>query len=250
MYSDPVSQFYDGIVPAYEHYVELSKKKENPRALLLNTAIDVTGKLFHFREELQPLFPSTAFRRADVAMMCPDFDWVGDVFNSTKHKELDRKGRIIKDKSHIDETIVWTYFPYEEVLPPKRFYSTVQIRILITPLPKKGKVRDLLEISTNVINFWSDFLVAKGLTTIHKNFRYDGDDIVPEGLADASSGTFRPKADGILKWSMIARYYEPETKTFERWGFSKNGELLMVKIAENAPNAKIVGYATPDTSQN
>lgn len=237
-----LTHFFDNVVPAFEYYVELSKQKGNKKALLMNAALDVAGKLFHFRDKLEPMFAPKTLRRTDVAKLCPDFDWLGDVFNAAKHTDITRPDRIIKDISQVEETIVWTYFPFEgEEIYPRKFYSTVQTRILVNPLPGKGSIRDLLEVCTSVLNFWAQFLKDHGFSHSFSSFRYEGDDIIPESQQDKSSGSFYAGYDGVAKVVMIARYYEPKEGKFKRWGYTDDGRMNSVEIDERAPNAKVYG---------
>lgn len=248
MFTDPVSQFFEGVVPAYEQYIKLSKKKDNNKFILMGAAILAADMLFHYREALIPLYPPKALTRAEVSKFY-DYDLIGDVFNATKHDTLTQKrGEIlISNRKAIEETIVCTYFPFEgETTYPREFYGVKQTRILV--YPTRGGVRDLLEIATNVINYWADFLVKEGLTDKHINFRYEGDDILSHRQAleiGNSSSPVHARIGGDVGWVMIARYYEPQTKTFNRWGFTKKGELGSFQIKENAPNAKLYGYFKP-----
>lgn len=179
-----------------------------------------------------------------------DYDLIGDIFNAHKHGKLEpsrKKGELlITGREAIEETIVNTYFHHEGTTNPRIFYSVMQTRVLVYPI--KGGVRDLLDIATNVINYWSDFLVNYGLTKHHIKFRYEGDDLIsPEQALEIGnkSNPVPVRIDGDVGWVMIARYLEPLTGTFHRWGFVDKGKLLSVKIDENAPNAKLYGYYKP-----
>lgn len=248
MFTDPVSQFFEGVVPAYEQYVELSKKKDNKKFVLAGAAILAADMLFHYREALIPLLPHRALTRTEVSKFY-DYDLIGDVFNATKHGTLtQKKGEIlIANRKDIEEIIVNTHFPFEgETTYPRKFYGVMQTRVLV--YPTKGGVRDLLEVATNVINYWADFLVKEGLTDKHINFRYEGDDILSHQQALEISNRSAPVAvrvGGDVSWVMIARYYEPQTKTFNRWGFNEKGEVVATQIKEDAPNAKLYGYYKP-----
>ena len=178
----------------------------------------------------------------------PDYCLIVDVFDASKHVKLDqsqkrkKRERLIVSRSQIEETIVNTHFPVDgETVYPRRFYGVMQLRILIYPTKMKGRMRDLLEVATNVVNFWADFPLTKRLTTNRLNATYEGDDFInqEEALEITNSHTIDVRADGGSKWVTIARYYEPDTNLFNRWGYNKEGELVAVKIPDDAPNAKL-----------
>ena len=251
MLTDPVSHFLEEVVPAYERYVELSNRKELKKFELMGAAILAAGLLFHYREAIKPLLPHKKLTRNEVSKFY-DYDLLGDVFNASKHGTLTQKGReaLVSGKNAIEQTIVNTYFPFDGEETPRNFYGVMQYRILI--YPNKGGVRDLLEVETNVINYWSDFLIKEGLTDKRFTFRYAGDDVLSHDDAlriGNSSSPIPVRVDGAVKWVMIARYYEPKTKSFNRWGFDNTGKLIPIPIKEDAPNAKLYGYFNPKNTK-
>lgn len=247
MITDPVSLFFEEVVPAYENFVGVSKKKDNKKFVLMGAAMQAADRLFHFREALVPVLPHKNLTRSEMNKFY-DYDLLGDVFNAHKHGHLDpkrKKGEVLLAKREdIEETLVSTYFLKDgEPTTPRNFFGVVQNRILV--YPKKGGVRDFLEVATNVINCWSDFLITEGLTDKFIKFRYEGDDILTQEQAaeiGVNSNPIPVRVDGSVRWAMIARYYEPQTMTFNRWGFNDKGHLVAVQIPENAPNAKLYGY--------
>lgn len=249
--SDPISQFLDIVVPAYENYVEISKAKEHKKAALLNAAIQAANMLSHYRDTLNEYkleLGIPILTESELSKICPDYCLIVDVFDAYKHVKLDqdkkrkKRERLIIHRSQIVETVVNTLFPFDgETVYPRKFYGVMQRRILVYPTKMNGGVRDLLEIATNVVNFWADFLLTKGLTKEHLSFRYEGDDIITheKALENTNGMTIDKKADGKSYFTMIARYYEPDTNSFNRWGFSEDGKLIAVKITDDAPNSRI-----------
>lgn len=248
MFTDPVAHFFEGVVPAYEQYVELSRTKNNKKFALTGAAILAADMLFHYREALNPLLNNKTLTRSEVSKFY-DYDLLGDVFNAFKHGVITQKKSkiLVSNRNSIQETYVWTFFPFEgETTYPRNFYSVIQARVLV--YPTVGSPRDLLEIQTNVINYWSDFLFNEGLSDKHLTFRYEGDDILSHQQTleiGSSTGNVPVRASGDVGLSLIARYYEPRTNTFNRWGFNTKGELLAIPIEEDAPNAVLHYYYKP-----
>ena len=244
---NPEIHLYDAVIPAYENYVDVSNKEELKKFMLMNAGLHSASLLFHFREVLEPYFQPKELNTDVVGEMCSDYQWVRDVTNAFKHTKVNRQNPILRDRTAIEETIVQTYFPFpNSIVYPRRFYSFSQTRIMITPL--KGEMRDLLEITTNVLNFWTQFLIDHSFSKIQRFFRYDGDDIFsPEDAqTNRRSTNIHLSTDGIIRCAIIARYYEPSTKTFGRWGFTDDGLLVSKPIKYNAPNAKIYGFLKPE----
>lgn len=52
MFPDVISRFFEGVLPAYEHYVGVSKKKDNKKFVLTNAAMMAADMLYHYREAL------------------------------------------------------------------------------------------------------------------------------------------------------------------------------------------------------
>ena len=236
----PIFQFYDAVIPAYEHYVELSKAEELKKFQLMNAAQQTASLLFHFRETIVPFFEPNQFTRQIVGKMFADYDWVGDVTNAFKHTTINRKNPVFQDRSAIEETIVQTFFPNPDTpVYPRNFYGYMSTQILITPT--KGEPRDLLEICTNVVIFWASFLVKQSWTKKECNYRYEGNDVLSPEQAKLKklSSNVHVGVDTVIRCAMIARYFEPDTGKFGRWSFDETGKMLAVPVAYNAPNAKL-----------
>lgn len=248
MFIDPISHFFEAVIPAYEQYVELSKMKDYKKFALMGAAMQAANMLFHYRELVEPLCPAKTLTRNEVSKFY-DYDLIGDVCNASKHGTLtQKKGELlIISNKDIEQTIVNTHFFFGKSSEGARtFHGVMQNRILVYPIA--GGVRDLLEVATNVINYWADFLVDKGFTDKHIKFRYEGDNVLTYEQVLEIGNTSNPvpaTVDGEAKWVMIARYYEPLTKSFNRWGFDFTDaecKLVAIQISEDAPNSKAYGY--------
>lgn len=170
MFVDHIAQFYEGVIPAYEAYNRASKEIKGGAHLIKGAAIQAANVLFHYREALVPLFPKDKFTRKEVAKLSSEFDLLGDVFNSTKHKELIRSGKLIEDSSSVYESVVCSILINDQ--QKHRIWS--QWWILVKTI--EGEERDLLEISTNVINFWVDLLYDHKMINSKPFFRYENND--------------------------------------------------------------------------
>ncbi|GAB3882851.1 hypothetical protein [Spirosoma agri] len=204
MFSDHIDYYYQAVKPNFEEYFELSKTiNEVGGNQLPDAAMKSAGSLFHFRDHLLSLY-GDSFSRKYVASLCSDFDIVGDVYNSTKHKEISRKERLIQGSTSILKGFFVSRFKDEMGI-----YQVHRPAVLIKPL--KGKEFDFLKPVTNVYNFWTKFMYDKGLLEKVDYYTFEGDSpvsrqSVPKSLDGMKTEMPRyKKAEDLL---LIIRTYD------------------------------------------
>lgn len=123
-------------------------------------------------------------KHENIESACPDWGLIRDISNAEKHFILDNPpGKYIKDITDVQEAMVHDIF----LMPNDQHYIRYHIRVMV--LLKDYKIRDLLDVATNVLNFWGNFLLSKGAIKNYENFRYKGDDFLTEEQAEAMSDT-------------------------------------------------------------
>ncbi|GAB3882859.1 hypothetical protein [Spirosoma agri] len=247
MYKDAVNHYFNEVMPAYEQYVKLATNEIKSKLMLISLARQSSYLLFNFREQLIPPYKKEEFDRNYIASLCPDYHWIGDVANAFKHRSIGRKDRIIDDVSQIEETLVRTCFIPEDATPANPYYSIIDRRVLVVPTDIALPIRDLLEIQTNVINFWSDFLVSENLTKERFIYKYRGDRVLTSQQADQIelNALIPVSPDGYASWTEITQFYDPVSKSFKRWGYSQYGIVIPEEISERAANAKFYYRIAP-----
>jgi hypothetical protein len=229
---NPISKFFDEIIPAYEYYIELSNKKDNKKFMLQSAALQVANLLFHYRESIQTVLPSKKLTGNDITPDCPDYNVIGRVFDKSKHHTLRNPGNLVNDESAIEETIVSTYYPrIVDGQYSQEWYGVMQARVMINFTDRES--RDLLEIATNVINYWADFLDSNNLAPkhLHKHYHYQGNDfLTPEEADQLGMGLpIHPSELGGARIIMIGRFYRLQENKWYRLPFTdgENGPAIL-----------------------
>jgi len=101
--------------------------------------------------------------RAAISGQCPDYDLLGDIVNAAKHRSLTRGTPQISNATQIEEQIVVT--EYEDEHGPYRCVEKVVVVGLAN-----GSARDVLEVLTNVMNFWQGYLHSIGVLANPRNY--------------------------------------------------------------------------------
>jgi hypothetical protein len=98
--------------------------------------------------------------RRDAECLCPDYGLLGDIVNVAKHRSIEKETHhgepLIKKAEDLSERIV--FIRYEDDKGP---YQAIQ-KVIIAKLTD-GTERYLLDILTNVINFWEEYLCSIGV---------------------------------------------------------------------------------------
>lgn len=168
MFDDLAAYYHEDVVSAFVDYRDTSKDGIAGRSRDLRGALIAATALFHLREHL----PKTgAPSRADVERLCPDYALLGDVVNAAKHKSLTNKtphgAPFVNDATNLGEQLV--FIEYEDVAGTYRYVQkTVVVKLA------DGSERNLLEVLTNVINFWEQHMLSLGVLPTARTFAYDG----------------------------------------------------------------------------
>lgn len=153
MFDDLATHFCDYVVGSFEEYGATKASGIAGRTRDTRAAVRAPTALYHFREHLPAPHGLT---RAAVSEQCPDYDLVGDVVNAAKHRYLTKRTPQLRNACQIEEQIVIT--TYEDEQGP---YQHVEKCVLIEL--QNGLSRDLIEVLTNVMNFWQSYLHSIGV---------------------------------------------------------------------------------------
>ena len=168
MFDDLAAYYHENVVSSFVAYRDISKGGVAGRSRDLRDALIAATALFHLREHL----PTGAPSRSDVERLCPDYALLGDVVNAAKHKSLTAKTPhgppLVTDAANLGEQLV--FIEYEDDAGTYRYVQkTVVVKLA------DGSERNLLEVLTNVINFWEQQMVSLGVLSTPRTFAYDGD---------------------------------------------------------------------------
>jgi hypothetical protein len=151
------AEFRHLVQPVYEACVEENKTGLTGMRRDLRAALEAAKVLYHLREQIPPPYTKTGRSDwRDVARQCPDYGLLGDVADTAKHGRLDDQTRSICNAHQIEERITVT--EYEDV---EGIYRHVDKAVWLNLT--NGTAKDLLQVLTNVINFWQVELHSLGL---------------------------------------------------------------------------------------
>ena len=166
MNEDLIIYYHHNVVAVYEEYRCVSADNVYGMRRDLRKAIDAATALFHFREHLPKLI---ALTRTQAEAACTDYGLLGDAVNSAKHKTIGNSTPhgppLVRDFESILEQKVVIHFQDE-----KGEYS-VSLKIVVVQLEANGE-RVLLDVLTNVLNFWEQYLFTKGVLEKKRVFQY------------------------------------------------------------------------------
>lgn len=166
MFDDLTAYYHENVVASYAAYRDLNKDGIAGRSRDLRVALTAASALFHFREHL----PNVAPTRGQIEKLCPDYALLGDVVNASKHKSLTGNtphgAPLVNDAESLSERILLIDYEDEEGVY-KYTAKTVIVNLI------DGSERNLLEVLTNVINFWEQHLTSLGTISEARVFRFD-----------------------------------------------------------------------------
>jgi len=147
MFDDLAAYYNENVVSSFVAYRDISKDGVAGHSRDLRAALNSAAALFHLREHL----PTGAPSRAAVERLCPDYALLGDVVNTAKHKSLSGNtphgAPLINDAANLAEQLL--LIEYEDDVGTYRYAQKAVVIELAD-----GSERNLLEVLTNVINFW------------------------------------------------------------------------------------------------
>lgn len=168
MFDDLTAYYQENVVSSYIEYRDICNDGVAGRSRDLRAALTAATALFHLREHL----PTGSLSRAAVERLCPDYALLGDVVNASKHKALNSMtphgAPLITDAEKLGEQLI--FIEYEDEAGAYRYVQkTVVVKLT------DGSERDLLEILTNVINFWEGHMLTLGVLSTARVFAHDAD---------------------------------------------------------------------------
>lgn len=167
MFDTLATYYHENVVSAFIEYRDKSLDKVAGKSRDLRAALAAATALFHFREYLpQPEAPS----RTAVEGACPDYMILGDIVNAAKHKKVTKTTPhgtpLVIDASQLSELILITEFE-DGIGTYQHVQKTVIVRFA------DGSERYLLDIFTNVLNYWEQHLKTIGTLTTARTFTCD-----------------------------------------------------------------------------
>lgn len=206
MFDDLAALYHENVVSAFVDYRDISESGIAGRSRDLRGALIASEALFHFREHLPK---AGALTRAEVEKLCPDYGLLGDVVNAAKHKSITNKTPqgppLVDDATQLGEQIVIT-----EYRDDVGIYRHAQ-KIVIAKL-SDGSERNLLEVLTNVINFWEEYLHSVGVLSTPRTFAYAGN-IQARSRAECEANRldFEIIQGQRFSQSLLLRRFNPKT---------------------------------------
>jgi hypothetical protein len=166
MFDDLAAYYHENVISSFVEYRDICNDGVAGRSRDLRAALNAASALFHLREHL----PGGAPTRADTEHLCPDYALLGDVVNTSKHKVLNSKtphgAPLVNDAENLGEQLV--FIEYEDDAGTYRFVQkTVVVKL------SDGSERNLLEILTNVLNFWEQHMLSIGVLSTVRVFVSD-----------------------------------------------------------------------------
>ncbi len=166
MFDDLTAYYHENVASSYFAYREINENGVAGSSRDLREAITSASALFHLREHLR----EHKLSRNKIESLCPDYALLGDVTNSSKHKLLTGQtphGKpFINDAASLSERII--LITYKDDLGEYK-YAAKTVIIKLTD----GTERNLLEVLTNVINFWEEYMEKVGALDKARCFKYE-----------------------------------------------------------------------------
>lgn len=161
MFEDVHTYFYENVLTSFRDYEDRMSISKTGLSIDLRKALVAATSLFHFREHLSEEHKKS---RSEFAKICSDYDLLGDIVNSAKHKKLTRDWKYLNSSDSVNELVILTKFNDEQ----GEYYFSEKI-ILVKIID--GSERDLFDVLTNVLNMWYEYLFSINIlpTLYHKN---------------------------------------------------------------------------------
>jgi hypothetical protein len=219
MFDDLATLFHENVLGAYDDYLKTKSDPSSGRSRDTKAALVAANALFHFREHLPAQLRLT---RTTLTKSCPDYDLLADVVNISKHRTLNRGNPQIVSVEDIEEQIVVT--EYQDDLGPYRHNAkAITLKLL------DGSERDLLDVMTNVLNFWLRDLRRKGVITQSPRYQVMGRS---QPIPREESG------DGRITLEMVQGLRFKQTFRLQRYN-AQTGELERIDLTGSKATFRI-----------
>jgi hypothetical protein len=166
MFDDLAAYYQEHVLSSFNTYRETAKNQVYGRSRDLKMAIEASSALFHLREHLADPPPS----RRDIEASSIDYGLLGDIVNAAKHKNITAKtphgAPLVNNAKCLYEQLI--SIEYEDSEGKFRHIEkTVMVKLT------DGTERNLLEIMTNVVNFWESYMVTIGVKSSAHQFVFN-----------------------------------------------------------------------------
>lgn len=223
MFDDLATYYHEDVVSAFLAYRDVSNNGVSGRSRDLRQALTAATALFHLRQHL----PSGGqLSRADVERLCPDYALLGDVVNVAKHGRLNSRtphgAPLVTNAENLDEVLI--IIEYTDDAGPYRF---VQKSVIVKL--DNGSERDLLEVLTNVINFWERHMARLDVIVAARTFQYNHD---PRPRTRAECEAIRTDFEGVqgLRFRQRMRLLRFDNKTGKATPIDLTGATISARI--------------------
>lgn len=239
MFDEFLAYYEEFVVAAYIEYRDKSVDGVAGRNKDLRAALDAAKTLFHFREH----FPDVhSISRSKVEKDCPDYGLLGDVANVSKHKKINKDtphgSPYINNANCLNEQII--NIKYEDSLGQ---YNYIQ-KVVVINLAG-GATRYLLEVLTNVINFWESHLFSLGLLKSQRTFKNRGI-IVSRTRAECKKSSLNFEAISSTRFKQIMQFIKFDMQTGNYSPIDLTGATAQMRIYK--PSFEIDISLTEDTT--
>lgn len=162
---DLIAHFHEQAVEAYVDFRDRQRNSIAGRSRDRRLGVAASQALFHFREH----FPEKwLLSRSEVERRCAAYGVLGDVANASKHGEISAStphgAPLVSTFGEIQEEI-WVV-QYED--GQGRYHHVHKI---VTVTLADGTQRNLLDVLTDVLNFWESYLHSLGLLAAARTFQ-------------------------------------------------------------------------------
>lgn len=162
MYDDLAAYFHENVVPSYLEFVDAINDGSSGVSEHLRAAINSATVLYHVREHLPQGHQKS---RQEVANSCPDYDFVADIVNASKHGHLTRGNPQIAKADDIQELTILTKYTDEA----GEYFGTEHA---VVAKLADGSSRNVGEILASVINYWGSLFHSLGIINNPTSFTY------------------------------------------------------------------------------
>lgn len=166
MFDDLAAYYQENVVASFSEYKETAKNGVSGRSRDLKGAVEAASALFHLREHLPDPKPS----RREIEIQCNDYGLLGDIVNAVKHNNITGRtphGAPLVDKAQCLSEQVLLIAHEDSEGTYKHVEKTVVVKLT------DGSERNLLDILTNVANFWENHMVAIGIKSTAHPFLFE-----------------------------------------------------------------------------
>jgi hypothetical protein len=212
--SELAAYFYEHVFLAYDQYRKVKNDHTTGNNKDRRDAIDAAVALYHLREHIPQSFRKS---RHQMAILCPDYDLLGDIANAAKHSVVTKGTPQVTKLDAIREILVSTRFSDQDGEYANE-EKIVEVGLF------DGSKRDVYEILTNVVNMWFDELHRIGAIDQRQPIQLKREGVVSR--ENASSVSLQMTAGIRWKQSYRLQKYNYESNKIEPVDLSNAEEIV------------------------